>query len=495
MSMSANPAAATRSFYQRPLPASCLAYTTPEGRLRLVESLQSAPENHVYFNLAAQFRTQDEPAFCGLSTLVMVLNSFNIDPQRTWKGPWRWFHESFLDCCASLEVVKEKGVSLDSFGCIASCNGLQANVRRDWELDALRDHVRTACAAGSPVVVASYDRSVLGQTGSGHFSPIGAYHEASDSVLVLDVARFKYPPHWIPLPLLHEATCGLDPTTAKPRGFVSLRPRRQTNTLLTLDVRDQQAPLVPIAPQLVSVTRAWYARGEDERTSRGLVRDLLTAVAAWPGGSLVRSIDSLAPDPAGLVTEGGAVAAACCGGPAGYAALTCGLANHPLVELLGLKCLPVAPNGGGGCGGGSPSPSSSTTTSGSSDGSCSSGGGGCSNLGDDHAAGDATATHTDSLLEGCECEVDDPLVPAEWRHTLALLVFAADTVAFELRALADADRAAGCGGAVPANLDDVLTLFELRDHVPDQVRHELENLQQQACSLNLLRYSNETRAC
>lgn len=39
-----------------------------------------------YFRLAEQFRTQDEPAFCGLSTLTMVLNSLAVDPGRAWKG-------------------------------------------------------------------------------------------------------------------------------------------------------------------------------------------------------------------------------------------------------------------------------------------------------------------------------------------------------------------------------------------------------------------------
>lgn len=37
--------------------------------------------------------TQDEPAFCGLASLAMVLNALAIDPRRTWKGAWRWFHE------------------------------------------------------------------------------------------------------------------------------------------------------------------------------------------------------------------------------------------------------------------------------------------------------------------------------------------------------------------------------------------------------------------
>ena len=34
------------------------------------------------------------------------------------------------------------------------------------------------------------------QTGDGHFSPVAGYHAGTDSVLVLDVARFKYPPYW-----------------------------------------------------------------------------------------------------------------------------------------------------------------------------------------------------------------------------------------------------------------------------------------------------------
>lgn len=44
-----------------------------------------------YFKLAAQFQTQDEPSYCGLSTLVMVLNTLGVDPGRVWKGPWRWW--------------------------------------------------------------------------------------------------------------------------------------------------------------------------------------------------------------------------------------------------------------------------------------------------------------------------------------------------------------------------------------------------------------------
>ena len=31
-----------------------------------------------YYGLASQFRTQDEPNYCGLSTIVMVLNTLEV---------------------------------------------------------------------------------------------------------------------------------------------------------------------------------------------------------------------------------------------------------------------------------------------------------------------------------------------------------------------------------------------------------------------------------
>jgi Phytochelatin synthase len=57
------------------------------------------------------------------------------------------------------------------------------------------------------------------QTGTGHFSPIGGYHAGKDMALLLDVARFKYPPHWVPLCLLWEAINTVDNSTGLPRGY------------------------------------------------------------------------------------------------------------------------------------------------------------------------------------------------------------------------------------------------------------------------------------
>jgi Phytochelatin synthase len=74
------------------------------------------------------------------------------------------------------------------------------------------------------LLVASYSREGLGQTGDGHFSPIGAYHSASDTCLVLDVARFKYPPYWVPVSTLYEAMRHIDSVTLQPRGWSIVYP-------------------------------------------------------------------------------------------------------------------------------------------------------------------------------------------------------------------------------------------------------------------------------
>lgn len=72
----------------------------------------------------------------------------------------------------------------------------------------------------------------MSQTGDGHFSPIGAFDESSDSVLVLDVARFKYSPHWLPLGALVKAMRAPDSVTGLPRGWLGVRAAQAPRSVL-----------------------------------------------------------------------------------------------------------------------------------------------------------------------------------------------------------------------------------------------------------------------
>jgi len=212
-----------QTFHRRTLPAEAIAFSSPMGKDLFSQALADGGLEG-YFPLAEQFHTQSEPALCGLASLVVALNALAIDPGRVWKGPWRWFSEELLDCCVRLADAQESGIVMDDLACLARCNGAEVRVRRtdtaspdDWR-DALEQ-----AAKAEAVLVASYDRAVLGQTGSGHFSPIGGYHRGKDLVLILDVARFKYPPHWVSAERLWRAMSGIDLATGKARGWLEIR--------------------------------------------------------------------------------------------------------------------------------------------------------------------------------------------------------------------------------------------------------------------------------
>jgi glutathione gamma-glutamylcysteinyltransferase len=131
--------------------------------------------------------TQSEPAYCGVTTLVIVLNALSVDPRRVWKGPWRWYEESMLNCCMDMEEIKKTGITMGVFVCLSKCQGLAVDptLASDSSRDEFRQAVRLACVknmddeAGEmqgeeissrhTFLVVSYSRAALKQTGSGHF--------------------------------------------------------------------------------------------------------------------------------------------------------------------------------------------------------------------------------------------------------------------------------------------------------------------------------------
>ena len=116
----------------------------------------------------------------------------------------------------SLNLLKKK--KRKYFHTLLFFQGLSGNtgIYFFWQNCSLsRTLVHNMTQKEDSVLVLSYTRKVLGQTGDGHFSPVGGYHPARDLVLILDTARFKYPPHWVPLTLIWEAMNAKDKSTGK----------------------------------------------------------------------------------------------------------------------------------------------------------------------------------------------------------------------------------------------------------------------------------------
>nr|XP_039265067.1 glutathione gamma-glutamylcysteinyltransferase-like [Styela clava] len=214
-----------KTCYRNVLPPSCIPFTSDKGKKYFKEALPTGHMN-CYFVIGSQYKTQEEPGgYSGLSSLVMVLNAFHIDPGIVWKWPFRWYHEDMLHCCTSLEEIRKNGISIENLLRLARCNNLEGHVKRfsvESNIDEFRDVIKNVTLKEDVAMILSYNRSTLGQIGSGHLSPIGGYNPIEDKVLILDVERFKYPPHWVCLHDLWNAIKSIDESTGLPHGYVKL---------------------------------------------------------------------------------------------------------------------------------------------------------------------------------------------------------------------------------------------------------------------------------
>jgi hypothetical protein len=244
------------SVHKRVLPSSLTALSSPEGRKYLLEAF-TANTAESYWALTEQFVNQSEPAFCGVTTLLMVLNAKCIDPQIRWRGGWRFYgsEDVLLDrCCLSAERIRRVGVTVEEFRLLGRCHGLSVELKRPQEdgverytVNDFRDDIRGTLSEtkSHPILVVSFSRRHLGQTGDGHFSPLAAYHEQTDQVLLLDVARFKYSPYWVSIEDLYASMEPEDSVTQESRGWFLLRSPKNHACLAGTHEDRRPAELVP----------------------------------------------------------------------------------------------------------------------------------------------------------------------------------------------------------------------------------------------------------
>lgn len=237
----------SKTAYGSPLSRFLVDYRSKESETRLCRALRTGYAVP-YLSLSSCYDAQSEPSYCGVSTLAIILNALRIDPQREWSpmSTWRWYTVELLDCCYSLEEVKKFGINLDEFVYLANCNGAVASVVRPnyskEHYDEFTHTLERVCTGGKQskeelldgelpeeLMAISFSRVALGQVGEGHFSPIAAMDKESNSVLIFETARYKYPPYWAPIEVLFQSMLPLDSVTGKSRGYVVLKAKQEWN--------------------------------------------------------------------------------------------------------------------------------------------------------------------------------------------------------------------------------------------------------------------------
>ncbi len=131
-----------------------------------------------------------------------------------------------------------------------------------------------ACSRRTTMVLAVNSmRKLLGQTGTGHFSPVCGYHPQSNHTVLLDIARYKYPAYWLDCKFLYNSLIPLDCDSRKRRGFMLLSKDINTQSMLCKGAYD---------PTAMGKTQSYLARlaGSSLRKTKSTIDEMLSGVFA-----------------------------------------------------------------------------------------------------------------------------------------------------------------------------------------------------------------------
>jgi Phytochelatin synthase len=103
------------------------------------------------------------------------------------------------DAVLPRETLARQGMTLDQIGGILATQPVRAEVHHASEssIDEFRKLASAYLGEPGHFVIVNYLRKALGEQAGGHISPLAAYDAKADRFLILDVARYKYPPVWV----------------------------------------------------------------------------------------------------------------------------------------------------------------------------------------------------------------------------------------------------------------------------------------------------------
>ena len=231
----------------------------PFASTESIKRLERAEAKVDFFHLANHFESQINLGYCGPATATIVLNVLRADnttiakprdpglfpaDYRKMLPPGldpvfaRYTQSTFFDAATVSVKTRDQffgkpktpgakpspGLELRELHGILLAHGLASELHvADEKLsdDDMRRQLVANLSTPDDYAIVNYFRPVVGQTGGGHISPLGAYDKRSDSFLVLDVNPNGHTWVWLPAPLLFKAMRTHD--MVENRGYLLVR--------------------------------------------------------------------------------------------------------------------------------------------------------------------------------------------------------------------------------------------------------------------------------
>lgn len=186
-----------------------------------VKQIKNSQFSEDYFKLSQYFETQEHWTYCAIASGVTVMNTLlnqNLYSQSDF------FTEEIRDVVSPEDVKTDwRGVTADELDQMLQIYGFSTTFTNgnEFSADQFRDTLKKVLNDSEQMIIANYTRIGVGQVGGGHFSPVAAYDQDSDSVLVLDTSRYKYPPVWVDLEMFVKSM-KLKDDSGLPRGYMTV---------------------------------------------------------------------------------------------------------------------------------------------------------------------------------------------------------------------------------------------------------------------------------
>jgi hypothetical protein len=228
--------------------AAPLIWNSQTGKIRFTQA-----DKTDFYALVNFFETQSNGIYCGPTTAAIVLNALRINKvkiskdltvltaterkhlpasynatldkytQRSVLTLYSSEHKTIAQILGQPMGATNKsdfGLQLRQYNKLLHAHKLATRLRivnKQYKKKIRKEIIQTLKMANT-FVLANYHRTTLGQQGGGHISPLGAYHEPSDSVLIMDVNPNKSPWVWVSMDTLITAMATYD--TLENRGYI-----------------------------------------------------------------------------------------------------------------------------------------------------------------------------------------------------------------------------------------------------------------------------------
>ena len=210
-----------------PVPRNLISFDSLEG----IKLFKESQHKTAFWKLMPYFTTEKGLAYCGIASSAMVLNAVNIKPPLTpLHAPFRIFNQDNFFTPKVLKIITPAevyfhGASLPQIAHSLKTFNISVNMyhgrNKDMNERKFLNLAMAAVSSSNEFILVNFCRKYIKEQGCGHFSPLAAYNAKTDRFLLLDVARYKYPPIWVKTKALYNALSkGNDSSTHQSRGFI-----------------------------------------------------------------------------------------------------------------------------------------------------------------------------------------------------------------------------------------------------------------------------------